>query len=151
MKENKQVLGSAVNPVIREGNSDRRVAAPVKRHAQRSTPPVRMREWSKDSKTHVAHMKKGDFFGSEKSATIEKPTSVSIEFVGADGSKKLLKKELKLKVSLAELFLFSFSLIDHARPAKWLTPVSCRAPLFVSSLLTRLLMLLRRRSCCLCT
>jgi isocitrate dehydrogenase len=57
-----------------------------------------MREWSKDSKTTVAHMKGGDFFGSEKSTTVDKPTTVSIEFVGKDGSKKLLKKELKLKV-----------------------------------------------------
>ncbi len=56
-----------------------------------------MREWSKDSKTHVAHMSGGDFYGSEKSATMPSATSVSIEFVGADGSKKVLKKEVKLK------------------------------------------------------
>lgn len=101
-----KVLGSAVNPVIREGNSDRRVAAPVKRNAQRSKPPVRMREWSKDSKTTVAHMKQGDFYSTEKSATMEKATSVSIEFVAADGTKKVHKKELKLKVKCCSFALF---------------------------------------------
>ncbi len=90
-----KVLGSAVNPVIREGNSDRRVAAPVKRNAQRSKPPVRMREWSKDSKTTVASMPSGDFFGSEQSTSVPEATSVKIEFIGADGSKKQLK-EVKL-------------------------------------------------------
>lgn len=92
-----KALGSAVNPVIREGNSDRRVADPVKKHAQRSRPPVKMQPYPKGSTSHVAHMSKGDFYGSELSTTIGADGAVvSIEFTGADGSKKVLKKDLKL-------------------------------------------------------
>ncbi len=91
-----KVLGSAVNPVIREGNSDRRVAAPVKRNAQRNKPPVRMREWSKDSKTTVGSMAGGDFFGSELSVAAPEATTVTIEFVDAAGTKKKLK-DVKLQ------------------------------------------------------
>lgn len=89
-----KVLGSAVNPVIREGNSDRRVAAPVKRYAQKN--PHTMGNWSKASKSHVAHMKKGDFYGSEQSYTMPAAGSVKIEFVGADGTVKVMKDNLKL-------------------------------------------------------
>lgn len=78
------VLGSAVNPVLREGNSDRRVAAPVKAYAQAN--PKKMGAWSPDCRTHVAHMSGGDFFESEQSHTVgESPISVRIEHVAADG------------------------------------------------------------------
>jgi isocitrate dehydrogenase len=77
-----KVLGSAVNPVLREGNSDRRVAAPVKEYAQAH--PHKLKPWAADSKTHVAHMKKGDFFSSEKSATMSAATTVRIELVEGD-------------------------------------------------------------------
>lgn len=83
------VLGSAVNPVLREGNSDRRVAAPVKAYAQKN--PHRMGIWSKACRTHVAHMTQGDFYASEKSATMEQDTDVAIEF--SDGSTTTVLKE----------------------------------------------------------
>lgn len=89
------VLGSAVNPVLREGNSDRRVAAPVKEYAKNN--PHSMGAWSKDSKTHVAHMQNGDFYGSEKSVTVSAPTDVRIEFVDNSGSVKVLKEKTSLK------------------------------------------------------
>jgi len=77
-----KVLGSAVNPVLREGNSDRRVAGPVKAYAQAN--PHRMGKWSNTSATHVAHMSDGDFFGSEKSHTCPAATTVKIELVAGD-------------------------------------------------------------------
>ena len=89
-----KVLGSAVNPVLREGNSDRRVAKPVKEYAQKN--PHSMGEWESDSKSHVAHMESGDFYGSEKSTIIDKNRSVSIEFIDATGNKKVLKENLSL-------------------------------------------------------
>lgn len=82
-----KVLGSAVNPVLREGNSDRRVAAPVKEYAQRN--PHKMGIWSKSSRTHVAHMTSGDFYASELSHTINKDTDVKIELVTASGTKMM--------------------------------------------------------------
>ena len=89
-----KVLGSAVNPVLREGNSDRRVAKPVKEYAQKNPHP--MGAWSNDSKSHVAHMSAGDFYGSEKSITIPKDTTVRIEFVDSSGESSILKDELDL-------------------------------------------------------
>ena len=89
-----KVLGSAVNPVLREGNSDRRVAKPVKEYAQKN--PHSMGEWESDSKSHVAHMESGDFYGSEKSTIIDKNRSLSIEFIDATGNKKVLKENLSL-------------------------------------------------------
>jgi isocitrate dehydrogenase len=91
-----KVKGSAVNPVLRQGNSDRRAAVSVKQYAQKH--PHRMGKWTKDSKTHVAHMSGGDFFANEKSATITEQNAGSgkIEFVGADGSTKVLKDKVKL-------------------------------------------------------
>ena len=89
-----KVLGSAVNPVLREGNSDRRSAASVKKFAQKN--PHRMGEWSADSKAHVAHMSEGDFYGSEKSTTIEKDTNVRIEFVDQAGNVTVLKEKQEL-------------------------------------------------------
>ncbi|MCJ8165546.1 NADP-dependent isocitrate dehydrogenase [Pontibacter sp. E15-1] len=90
-----KILGSAVNPVLREGNSDRRVAEAVKQYAKKH--PHSMGTWSADSKTHVAHMSEGDFYGSEKSAVVEKAGDVKIEFVGADGATKTLKEKTSLK------------------------------------------------------
>ena len=84
-----KVLGSAVNPVLREGNSDRRVAGPVKQYAKDH--PHSMGEWRPDSKTHVAHMLEGDFYASEQSVVIESDGDVSIEFTGADGASSILK------------------------------------------------------------
>ena len=71
-----KVLGSAVNPVLREGNSDRRVAAPVKEYARKN--PHSMGAWTSDSKSHVAHMTAGDFYGSEKSHVMEQAGTVNI-------------------------------------------------------------------------
>jgi isocitrate dehydrogenase len=88
------VLGSAVNPVLREGNSDRRVAAPVKAYAQKN--PHKMGIWSKASRTHVAHMEKGDFFASEQSTTMKDATEVSIEHVAPDGTVTVLKGSTKV-------------------------------------------------------
>ena len=91
-----KVLGSAVNPVLREGNSDRRPAASVKKFAQKN-PHKMMKPWPKSgSKARVAHMEKGDFYGSEKSKTMDKACSVKIEFVGKDGSVNTLKENLAL-------------------------------------------------------
>ena len=89
-----KVLGSAVNPVLREGNSDRRVAKPVKEYAQKN--PHSMGPWAKDSKSHVAHMESGDFYGSEQSTRIDEDKTVSIEFVDASGETKALKENLAL-------------------------------------------------------
>ncbi len=90
-----KVLGSAVNPVLREGNSDRRVAAPVKAFAQKH--PHKLMPWPKDSKTKVVHMTGGDFFGSEKSVTIGADTTVKIEFLpAAGGAPEALRAPLKL-------------------------------------------------------
>ncbi len=89
-----KVLGSAVNPVLREGNSDRRVAKPVKEYAKKN--PHSMGEWSTESKSHVAHMKSGDFYGSEKSTIMDKDCLVTIEFTDTDGNKEILKNNLSL-------------------------------------------------------
>ena len=91
-----KVLGSAVNPVLREGNSDRRAAASVKKFGQQN-PHRMMKPWPKDSKTRVAHMNEKDFYGSEKSVTVPAATNVRIEFVGADGSTRVLKEKVALQ------------------------------------------------------
>lgn len=88
-----KVMGSAVNPVLREGNSDRRCPRAVKNYAQKN--PHRMQEWSKDSKSAVAHMNAGDFFGNEKSVVTESVQTLSIELQGKDGSTSVLKDGLK--------------------------------------------------------
>ena len=89
-----KVLGSAVNPVLREGNSDRRAANSVKRYAQQH--PPRLKAWDPDSKTRVAHMEEGDFYGSEKSAVIGITQGVRIEFVDPNGSVTVLKEKVEL-------------------------------------------------------
>ncbi|MGI9329853.1 MAG: NADP-dependent isocitrate dehydrogenase [Gammaproteobacteria bacterium] len=84
-----KVLGSAVNPVLREGNSDRRVAGPVKEYARQH--PHSMGKWSADSKSHVAHMEDGDFYSSEQSHVMAAADDVRIEHTSTDGSLKVLK------------------------------------------------------------
>jgi isocitrate dehydrogenase len=84
-----KVLGSAVNPVLREGNSDRRVASSVKQYAQKN--PHRVGAWSLDSRSHVAHMTEGDFYGTEASVVVEQPTNVRIELIDRDGVITILK------------------------------------------------------------
>ena len=90
-----KVLGSAVNPVLREGNSDRRVARAVKEYAKKH--PHKMGAWKPESKTHVSHMTGGDFYHSEKSVTLDKATSVKIEFVDQFGAVTVLKEKLPLQ------------------------------------------------------
>ncbi|MGC4130371.1 MAG: NADP-dependent isocitrate dehydrogenase [Bergeyella sp.] len=90
-----KVLGSAVNPVLREGNSDRRAPKAVKNYAKAN--PHKMGEWSADSKTEVAHMESGDFYGTETSVTVENATKFRIVFKGNDGSEKVLKDFAPLK------------------------------------------------------
>lgn len=89
-----RIKGSAVNPVLREGNSDRRAPSSVKEYARNN--PHDMGEWSKDSKSAVAHMDHGDFYGSEKSMTLNTVQTVNIEFTDAQGNTKALKEGLKL-------------------------------------------------------
>jgi isocitrate dehydrogenase len=89
-----KVLGSAVNPVLRQGNSDRRAPVSVKQFSKKK--PHKMGVWTSDSKTNVAHMSAGDFYGSEKSTTIKKATEVRIEFVAGDGRVTFLKEKLPL-------------------------------------------------------
>ena len=89
-----KVKGSAVNPVLREGNSDRRAPKAIKNYARKN--PHSMGVWNADSKTHVATMSEGDFAHNEKSLTIEKATNVSITHVANDGSKTTLKDSLSL-------------------------------------------------------
>ncbi|TNF36414.1 MAG: NADP-dependent isocitrate dehydrogenase, partial [Gammaproteobacteria bacterium] len=86
-----KVLGSAVNPVLREGNSDRRVAGPVKEYARKH--PHSMGAWSADSKSHVASMSEGDFYGSEKSVVMAAADTLKIEHVSDDGQVKVLKEK----------------------------------------------------------
>lgn len=90
-----KVLGSAVNPVLREGNSDRRSSTAVKEHGKRN-PHKMMREWPEISKTRVAHMREGDFYGSEKSITISNSGTGIIEFESNSGNKTILKDDIKL-------------------------------------------------------
>ena len=86
-----RVLGSAVNPVLREGNSDRRVAVAVKEYAQKNPHP--MGAWSGDSQSHVAHMDDGDFYSSEQSTVVKEAGNIAIEFIDAAGNATVLKAE----------------------------------------------------------
>lgn len=94
-KKYARVLGSAVNPVLREGNSDRRAAKAVKNYAKAN--PHRMGVWSADSKTSVAHMNSGDFYGTENSTTVETEGKFRIVFYGNDNSERVLKDYAPLK------------------------------------------------------
>ncbi|WP_345881336.1 NADP-dependent isocitrate dehydrogenase [Shewanella algae] len=89
-----KIKGSAVNPVLREGNSDRRAPTSVKHYARKH--PHSMGAWSKDSKSHVAHMQQGDFYGSEQSVTLKEADTVSIVLEQNDGGQLVLKQGLKL-------------------------------------------------------
>ncbi|MCL9774678.1 NADP-dependent isocitrate dehydrogenase [Vibrio methylphosphonaticus] len=89
-----KIKGSAVNPVLREGNSDRRAPLSVKNYAKKN--PHSMGAWSKDSKSHVASMADKDFFGSEKSVTIKQATDVKIQFTSANGEVSVLKEKVSL-------------------------------------------------------
>lgn len=102
-----KVLGSAVNPVLREGNSDRRVAAAVKAYARAN--PHRLGEIKPDSKTHVAHMSADDFYGSEQSYVMPKADEVRIEHVDADGEVTTLKSGIALQAD---------EVIDSSRMSK---------------------------------
>ncbi|TKB60977.1 MAG: NADP-dependent isocitrate dehydrogenase [Nitrospira sp.] len=99
-----KVKGSAVNPVLREGNSDRRAPLSVKAHTRKH--PHKMGAWSPDSKTHVSHMKGGDFRSNEKSMTTTAATDVRIEFVGQDGKTTVLKPKVALQAN--EIFDATF-------------------------------------------
>lgn len=119
-----KVLGSAVNPVLREGNSDRRAPKAVKNYAKAN--PHKMGTWSADSKTKVAHMSGGDFYGTEKSVTVENEAQFKIEFFGNDGSVKELKGLSALKageiidtsvMSLSALKNFVAETISEAKAA----------------------------------
>ena len=129
-----KVLGSAVNPVLREGNSDRRVADSVKQYARKH--PHRMGAWSPDSRSHVAHMDHGDFYGSEQSVTIRKAGPVRIEFVDATGAVKVLKDKLNLLegevldgtfMSVRELRAFIKAQIEDAKAKDVLFSVHLKA------------------------
>ena len=89
-----KIKGSAVNPVLREGNSDRRAPKAVKNYARKN--PHSMGAWASDSKTHVASMTEGDFFGNEKSTTVDSSTDVRIEFVSSNGNASVLKDNVSL-------------------------------------------------------
>jgi isocitrate dehydrogenase len=121
-KRYSKILGSAVNPVLREGNSDRRAPGAVKNYAKNN--PHRMGEWKKDSKTAVAHMQKDDFYGSELSATMEKENDVKISFIDENGNEKVLKASTPLeagevidatKMSAKALQEFYQEAIDEAK------------------------------------
>ncbi|MGB0956141.1 MAG: NADP-dependent isocitrate dehydrogenase, partial [Panacagrimonas sp.] len=90
-----KVLGSAVNPVLRQGNSDRRAPTAVKEFARKH--PHSMGEWSMASRTHVAHMRHGDFYHGEKSMTLDRPRKVRMDIVGADGEVRIMKPEVALE------------------------------------------------------
>ncbi|WNJ20043.1 NADP-dependent isocitrate dehydrogenase [Pontibacter sp. G13] len=117
-----KIKGSAVNPVLREGNSDRRAPKAVKNYARKH--PHSMGEWASDSKTHVASMEGHDFFGSEKSVTVPAATDVKIVFVGEDGSEQVLKASTPLlagevidasAMSMATLKSFLEAQMDEAK------------------------------------
>ncbi len=121
-KKYAHVLGSAVNPVLREGNSDRRASKAVKNYVKAN--PHRMGTWSADSKTSVAHMSSGDFYGTESSTTVEADGKFRIVFYGNDGSQKVLKDPAPLTagevidssvMSLSALKAFIKDAIGEAR------------------------------------
>ena len=100
-------MGSAVNPVLREGNSDRRAAPPVKKYAQKN--PHKMGAWDSSSRSHVAHMSDGDFYSSEQSYIMPEAGSIKITLKASDGSEHVLKPTLALQKG---------EVIDAARMSK---------------------------------
>lgn len=130
-----KIMGSAVNPVLREGNSDRRVALPVKAYAQKN-PHGMMRMWSKASRSHVATMTSGDFYESEKSAVMEKDTAVTIELEKDNGETVVLKEEVALEagevidgsfISIKALKEFYEQEINEAKEAEILFSLHLKA------------------------
>lgn len=128
-----KVLGSAVNPVLREGNSDRRAATPVKQNCMKN--PKKLGAWPADSKTSVAHMTAGDFFASEKSVIMSKADTVKIEMV-ADGKTTVLVESLKLQagevldasfMSIKQLKSYLEKEIDQAKSAGVLLSLHLKA------------------------
>lgn len=129
-----KIMGSAVNPVLREGNSDRRVAPPVKAYAQKN--PHRMGIWSKASRTHVSHMTTGDFYGSELSTSMANDTDVSIEYTSPTGETKVLKESTKLEknevidastLSVSKLCEFYANEIEDAKASEVLFSLHLKA------------------------
>lgn len=129
-----KVKGSAVNPVLREGNSDRRAPLSVKNYARKH--PHKMGAWTADSKSHVAHMDSGDFYGTEKSALIAEAGDVKIELTAVDGTKTVLKEKTPVKageiidaavLSTAKLKTFLQAQIDDARAQGVLFSVHLKA------------------------
>ncbi|CAM3668547.1 isocitrate dehydrogenase, NADP-dependent [Flavobacterium saliperosum S13] len=129
-----KVLGSAVNPVLREGNSDRRAPKSVKNYAKAN--PHSMGAWSSDSITEIAHMDAGDFYGSEKSVTVENDTQFVIDFIDANGNVTNLKAAAKLKagevidssvMSLSALKAFAKKEIADAKAKGQLLSVHLKA------------------------
>ena len=129
-----KVKGSAVNPVLREGNSDRRAPKAVKNFARKF--PHSMGKWSPDSNTHVASMSEGDFYGSEKSITVSSATHVKINFEGADGSSKTLKDNFPIQadevidasvMNMAKLKSFIASEIEDAKAGNILFSLHLKA------------------------
>ncbi len=129
-----KVLGSAVNPVLREGNSDRRAPLSVKNYARKN--PHRMGAWSKDSKTHVAYMNEGDFYGSEKSVTLQQAGEFSIQFVNTQGEITQLKDTSPLLagevidcavMSLSKLQQFLEQAIEQAKSQNILFSIHLKA------------------------
>ena len=129
-----KIKGSAVNPVLREGNSDRRAPKAVKDYAKKN--PHSMGKWSADSKTHVASMHEGDFYGSEKSVTVQDATEASIVFVDNAGNEKVLKEKLAIKageiidssvLSMGKLKSFLAKEIEDAKAANVLLSLHLKA------------------------
>ncbi len=129
-----KILGSAVNPVLREGNSDRRAPGAVKNYAKKN--PHRMGTWSKDSKTNVAHMDADDFYGSEVSTTLAAEDNFQIKFVSSNGEEKVLKDSLPLeagevidatKMSAKALQEFYQKSIDQAKQENVLLSLHLKA------------------------
>jgi isocitrate dehydrogenase len=129
-----KVLGSAVNPVLREGNSDRRVAGPVKAYAQKN--PHKMGKWASDSKTYVAHMSEGDFFSSEQSTIMAAAGSVRIEMVPKSGAAVTLKESVALeegevidasRMSLSKLSSFLFAEFADAKKKNLMVSLHLKA------------------------
>ncbi len=131
-----KALGSAVNPVLREGNSDRRPATSVKKFAQKK-PHRMMKPWNPAGmKTKVIHMTEKDFYGTEKSVTMDKPTNIRIEYVGKDGNVKILKEKLSLLegevidssvMNVAALRKFYAEAIEEARKDNLLLSLHLKA------------------------
>ncbi len=129
-----KIKGSAVNPVLREGNSDRRAPLSVKNYARKH--PHKMGAWSADSKSHVSHMNSGDFYGSEKSALVAEAGSVKIELTAADGAQTVLKAKTAVKageiidasvLSKKALRTFIQAQIDEAKSSDVLFSVHLKA------------------------